>query len=306
MTTTTRILSWTRSACPGASIRHLFTEGRAARHAAVVGAIFHGLRRAHGGDVCGRRLCCGSTAFRRPIPPLSIAFNGLGGFIGQSTAGRLIERFGIWPVLFPAFLLGTAATVGLGYGASSVALAATFIGLIGLFMGLGTGGAIALSALIYPTSIRSTGVGWGMAMGRFGQIVGPLIAGVVAGRRLDCGSNHDRHRLRRTDRARFSSFSSDRGVAGRRSLSADEDAGRLLSLESQYRLARFSSPVVYAVSTVRPTTRPARRSSSAACASRERAIAGRDRRDIFRARQIEKLARLGERAGQACPRSSSP
>ena len=105
----------------------------------------------------------------------------MGGFIGQSTAGRLIERFGIGPILIPAFLLGAAATVGLGYAASSVALAAIFIGLIGLFMGLGTGGAIALSALIYPTSIRSTGVGWGMAMGRFGQIVGPLLAEVLLG-----------------------------------------------------------------------------------------------------------------------------
>jgi len=110
-----------------------------------------------------------------------VAFNGLGGFIGQSTAGRLIERFGILAILFPAFLLGAAATVGLGYGAASVALAATFIGLIGVFMGFGTGGAIALAATIYPTPIRSTGIGWGMAMGRFGQIVGPLIAGALLG-----------------------------------------------------------------------------------------------------------------------------
>jgi MFS transporter, AAHS family, 4-hydroxybenzoate transporter len=48
-------------------------------------------------------------------------------------------------------------------------------------MGLGTGGAIALAATIYPTPIRSTGAGWGMAMGRFGQIVGPLIAGALLG-----------------------------------------------------------------------------------------------------------------------------
>jgi MFS transporter, AAHS family, 4-hydroxybenzoate transporter len=38
-----------------------------------------------------------------------------------------------------------------------------------------------LAATIYPTPIRSTGVGWGMAMGRFGQIVGPLIAGALLG-----------------------------------------------------------------------------------------------------------------------------
>ena len=48
-------------------------------------------------------------------------------------------------------------------------------------MGLGTGGAIALAATIYPTPIRFTGAGWGMAMGRFGQIIGPLVAGVLLG-----------------------------------------------------------------------------------------------------------------------------
>ena len=95
--------------------------------------------------------------------------------------GSADPAFRIAPVLIPAFLLGAAATVGLGYGASSIALAATFIGLIGVFMGLGTGGAIALAATIYPTPIRSTGAGWGMAMGRFGQIIGPLIAGALLG-----------------------------------------------------------------------------------------------------------------------------
>jgi AAHS family 4-hydroxybenzoate transporter-like MFS transporter len=165
---------------PGASIRHLFTQGRALGTLLLWVPFFTGF-----GILTVAVLWTPSLLRLNGISPANtafvVAFNGLGGFIGQSTAGRLIERFGIGPVLFPAFLLGAAATVGLGYGASSVALAATFIGLIGLFMGVGTGGAIALSALIYPTPIRSTGVGWGMAMGRFGQIVGPLIAGALLG-----------------------------------------------------------------------------------------------------------------------------
>ena len=165
---------------PGASIRHLFTDGRALGTLLLWVPFFMGfgvltvavlwtpaLLKLNG-------ISAANTAF-------VVAFNGLGGFIGQSTSGRLIQRFGILPILIPAFLLGAAATVGLGYGASSIAFAATFIGLIGVFMGLGTGGAIALAATIYPTPIRSTGVGWGMAMGRFGQIVGPLIAGGLLG-----------------------------------------------------------------------------------------------------------------------------
>jgi AAHS family 4-hydroxybenzoate transporter-like MFS transporter len=35
----------------------------------------------------------------------------------------------------------------------------------------------ALSATFYPTSLRSTGVGWGLGFGRIGAIVGPIIGG---------------------------------------------------------------------------------------------------------------------------------
>jgi MFS transporter, AAHS family, 4-hydroxybenzoate transporter len=165
---------------PGAPIKHLFTEGRALGTLLLWVPFFMGF-----GILTVATLWTPALLRLNGIAPAAtafvIAFNGLGGFLGQSTAGRLMERFGVLTVLFPAFVLGTAATVGLGYGASSVMLAATFIGLVGLFLGLGTGGAIALAALIYPTPIRSTGIGWAMATGRFGQIVGPLIAGALLG-----------------------------------------------------------------------------------------------------------------------------
>jgi AAHS family 4-hydroxybenzoate transporter-like MFS transporter len=35
--------------------------------------------------------------------------------------------------------------------------------------------------------MRSTGVGWGMAMGRFGQVLGPLAAGAMVGGGLTVG-----------------------------------------------------------------------------------------------------------------------
>jgi MFS transporter, AAHS family, 4-hydroxybenzoate transporter len=165
---------------PGVAIKHLFTEGRAAGTLLLWVPFFMGFL-----ILTVATLWTPSLLRLNGIAPAAtafvIAFNGLGAFFGQSSAGRLIQRFGVLIVMFPAFVLGTAATVGLGYGASSVPLAAMFIGLVGLFLGLGTAGAIALAALIYPTPIRSTGIGWGMAMGRFGQIVGPLIAGGLLG-----------------------------------------------------------------------------------------------------------------------------
>jgi MFS transporter, AAHS family, 4-hydroxybenzoate transporter len=162
----------------GFPIRHLFTEGRAMGTILLWVPFFMGF-----GILTVAVLWTPALLHLNGISPRAtafvVAFNGLGAFIGQSLAGRLIERFGIVVVLVPAFVLGAAATAGLGYGASSVGLAAMFIGLIGLFVGLGSAGAIALSASIYPTAIRSTGIGLGMAMGRLGQVIGPLIAGAL-------------------------------------------------------------------------------------------------------------------------------
>jgi len=35
----------------------------------------------------------------------------------------------------------------------------------------------ALGAIFYPVTIRSTGVGWALGVGRVGSIVGPVLAG---------------------------------------------------------------------------------------------------------------------------------
>ncbi len=109
----------------------------------------------------------------------AIAFNGLGALIGMGSAGRLIERFGAGPVLVPAFLLGAATTALLGYAAASAVGMAVGVFLIGLFIGMGGSGAIALAAMTYPTAIRSSGVGWAMGVGRFAQVLAPLFAGAA-------------------------------------------------------------------------------------------------------------------------------
>jgi len=37
----------------------------------------------------------------------------------------------------------------------------------------------ALAATYYPTTMRSTGVGWALGIGRVGSIVGPLVGGIM-------------------------------------------------------------------------------------------------------------------------------
>jgi AAHS family 4-hydroxybenzoate transporter-like MFS transporter len=110
-----------------------------------------------------------------------LGFHGLGALIGMASAGRLMERFGTVATLVPAFLLGTVATGALGYAATSVTSMSIVIALVGVFVGMGASGAIALAALTYPTAIRSTGVGWAMGMGRFGQVIAPLTTSLMLG-----------------------------------------------------------------------------------------------------------------------------
>jgi AAHS family 4-hydroxybenzoate transporter-like MFS transporter len=42
----------------------------------------------------------------------------------------------------------------------------------------------AASGLIYPTAIRSRGVGWALGVGRFGSVIGPLAGGMLIGMKL--------------------------------------------------------------------------------------------------------------------------
>lgn len=110
-----------------------------------------------------------------------IGFHGIGALVGMASAGRLMERFGATSVLAPALFLGAVATGALGYAATSVATMSVVMALGGLFVGMGASGSIALAALAYPTAIRSTGIGWAMGMGRFGQVVAPLATGLMLG-----------------------------------------------------------------------------------------------------------------------------
>jgi AAHS family 4-hydroxybenzoate transporter-like MFS transporter len=37
----------------------------------------------------------------------------------------------------------------------------------------------ALAAIFYPTSVRATGIGWALGIGRIGSIVGPSLGGIL-------------------------------------------------------------------------------------------------------------------------------
>ena len=49
----------------------------------------------------------------------------------------------------------------------------------GIFFGGSSSAQHAVTGEIYPTFVRSTGVGWALTMGRFGAVCGPLFGGLL-------------------------------------------------------------------------------------------------------------------------------
>lgn len=105
-----------------------------------------------------------------------------GGVAGTLALGWVVDRFGVYRVLTAIYLLGAIFIALLGHlHTISGIMACTFgagIGIIG-----GQTGANVVAALVYPTYIRSTGVGWALGIGRIGSIVGPLVGGIMLAQR---------------------------------------------------------------------------------------------------------------------------
>ncbi len=110
---------------------------------------------------------------------LVIAAVGLGGFVGNGSAGHLLDRFGVAAVPIPAMALGALVVAGFGYFADNALLAGVCGFLTNVFLGIGLTACIALASAAYPTAIRSTGVGCAMSSGRFGQVFLPLITSLT-------------------------------------------------------------------------------------------------------------------------------
>jgi AAHS family 4-hydroxybenzoate transporter-like MFS transporter len=54
-----------------------------------------------------------------------------------------------------------------------------------MLLGCASSGLIALAAIYYPVTIRSTGVGWATGIGRLGSVTGPLVVGQMVAAQWD-------------------------------------------------------------------------------------------------------------------------
>ncbi|HEX5418382.1 MAG TPA: MFS transporter [Gammaproteobacteria bacterium] len=102
-----------------------------------------------------------------------------GGTVGTFGLAWFIHKKGFTPMLTVTFAV---AAVSIAFIGSQPVLAAPallmgVVALAGWCVIGGQPGLNALGATYYPTFMRSTGIGWGLGIGRVGAIVGPLIGG---------------------------------------------------------------------------------------------------------------------------------
>jgi benzoate transport len=112
----------------------------------------------------------------------------LGAFFGIITQGYLSQKFGLRRVI-SLFLFGTAVLMCIFGFVSESWIILVLFGLIGYGVQGGFVGFYTVSARLYPTEIRNTGIGWGIGAGRTGAIIGPKIGGTLIGMGLSLTTN---------------------------------------------------------------------------------------------------------------------
>lgn len=162
----------------GMPLRHLFTEGRAAGTLLLWVSYFMNLliiyfivswlpavlRHA------GMDMSAGITA---------ISLFSAGGVVGSLLQGLVMRAVGARRCLTIEFTLAMLLIGSLGLLPPSPELLFTVSVLLGIVVQGAQAGLNALVAEFYPTAIRSTGVGWALAVGRIGSIIGPVLGGLV-------------------------------------------------------------------------------------------------------------------------------
>ncbi|MES2260264.1 MAG: MFS transporter [Pseudomonadota bacterium] len=170
----------------GMPIKHLFKDGRAMGTLPLWAAMF---------VVLGSLMVITAWTptlitphgFTPADAAMIIGINSMGSFIGTCSAGWLIERIGVARCVIPAFIGSAIGVIFFGNAVASFEGLAMCSFAVGICLGISSSSGIALSVLVYPTAVRSSGIGLAMAMGRFGAVFAPLAVGLMVSRNASVG-----------------------------------------------------------------------------------------------------------------------
>ncbi|HTH99182.1 MAG TPA: MFS transporter [Stellaceae bacterium] len=106
------------------------------------------------------------------------------GSVGTLTSGWLLDRKNGILFLGIIALAGASVVIGFQAGMSDAMFLLVLVAMAG-FCVIGTQSSLnALSGVLYPTAMRSTGSGWAYGVGRIGAILGPSLGGFLVAAKL--------------------------------------------------------------------------------------------------------------------------
>lgn len=114
----------------------------------------------------------------------------LGGVIGIYLMGMLATRFRLSNIMLVLLVGSAVAMVVFASVPNQLNLLLGLTLVIGILQQGGFTGLYAAAAKVYPTEIRSTGIGWAIGLGRSGAVVGPAIAGYLIAAGFDMSANY--------------------------------------------------------------------------------------------------------------------
>jgi AAHS family 4-hydroxybenzoate transporter-like MFS transporter len=162
----------------GLAVKHLFTEGR------TLGTLLLWIPFYMNLLILYFILSWLPSLLRQSGMPVSagitaVAAFSVGGIVGSVVQGPLMRVLGSFRSIVAEFIV-SLALIGI---ASVIFANFQLMMLVTFLLGIAVQGAQAglnvLAAMYYPTTIRSTGIGWALGVGRVGSIVGPLIGGAM-------------------------------------------------------------------------------------------------------------------------------
>lgn len=118
---------------------------------------------------------------------VGIALN-VGAALGTISLGLVSKKLGLRKTVFIYMLSAFCIMIIYGNIVLSPYLIFGLIFLIGITVQGGFNGIYPTLARVYPTEVRSTGVGFAVGIGRFGAILGPSIFGLLSDQKLSTGA----------------------------------------------------------------------------------------------------------------------
>jgi MFS transporter, AAHS family, 4-hydroxybenzoate transporter len=114
----------------------------------------------------------------------------LGGVIGIYVMAAMSTRIRLTTVICYLSIASGIAMIAFALAPAELNLLLAMTLIIGILQQGGFTGLYAAAAKAYPTSVRSTGIGWCVGLGRSGAVAGPAVAGYLIAAGLDMSANY--------------------------------------------------------------------------------------------------------------------